>query len=101
EASLGGERRRMTVSFCDIANFTTLSERVSPEELVHHMADYFGPLSDDIHATGGTVDKYIGDAIMAVYGAPITTGRDPENAVGSAVQMLSALHLLNQGRVQR
>ena len=70
EATLGGERRRLTVSFCDIANFTTLSERVSPEELVLQMGDYFGPLSDDIHATGGTVDKYIGDAIMAYWGAP-------------------------------
>jgi adenylate cyclase len=70
EASLGGERRRMTVSFCDLADFTTLSEQVSPEELVRQMGDYFGPLSADIQVTGGTVDKYIGDAIMAYWGAP-------------------------------
>ena len=80
EATLGGERRRMTVSFCDIANFTTLSELVSPEELVRHMADYFGPLSADIQATGGTVDKYIGDAIMAYWGAP---GPNPDHAIAA------------------
>ena len=70
EAELGGERRRMTVSFCDLANFTTLAEKLPPEELVVQMGDYFGRFSADIEAEGGTVDKYIGDAIMAFWGAP-------------------------------
>ncbi len=70
EATLGGERRRMTVFFCDLANFTTLAEKLPPEELVVQMGDYFARFSADIVAGGGTVDKYIGDAIMAFWGAP-------------------------------
>ena len=70
EATLGGERRRMTISFCDLADFTSLAERLPPEELVIQMGDYFGRFSADIVAEGGTVDKYIGDAIMAFWGAP-------------------------------
>ncbi len=80
EASLGGELRRMTVSFCDLADFTSLSEQVSPEELVLQLGDYFGPLSADIQATSGTVDKYIGDAIMAYWGAPLP---NPDHAVSA------------------
>src|SRR5262249_37778177 len=63
EAGLGGERRMMTISFCDLAGFTTLSEQLTPEELLRHLGDYFDPLSSEILASGGTVDKYIGDAI--------------------------------------
>ena len=74
EAALGGEKRRATVYFCDLADFTSVSERLAPEELVRHLADYFGAVSDGILASGGTVDKYIGDAIMA-FGAPRSNGR--------------------------
>ncbi len=70
EADLGGDRRRITISFCDLANFTTLAEQLPPEELVRQMGDYFGRFSGDIVDSGGTVDKYIGDAIMAFWGAP-------------------------------
>ena len=70
EAAPGGDRRRITISFCDLADFTTLSERLSPETLLAQMGDYFGRFSADIAAEGGTVDKYIGDAIMALWGAP-------------------------------
>ena len=96
EATLGGERRRLTVSFCDIANFTTLSERVSPEELVLHMADYFGPLSADIHATGGTVDKYIGDAIMAYWGAPTPNPGHAIAACEAALRNQASLEALRR-----
>lgn len=70
EAALGGERRRMTVSFCDLADFTSVAEALSPEDLVRHLSEYFDTSSAEITATLGTVDKYIGDAIMAFWGAP-------------------------------
>jgi adenylate cyclase len=94
EAGLGGECRRMTVSFCDIANFTTLSEKLLPEELVHHLADYFGPLSADVTVTGGTVDKYIGDAIMAYWGAPAPTLDHAAAACESALRNQASLEEL-------
>ncbi len=96
EARPGGERRRLTVSFCDIANFTTLSEQVSPEELVVQMGSYFGPLSDDIMATGGTVDKYIGDAIMAYWGAPTPTVDHATAACVAALRNQASLESLRR-----
>jgi adenylate cyclase len=94
EAGLGGECRRMSVSFCDIANFTTLSESLPPEELVRHLADYFGPLSADVTATGGTVDKYIGDAIMAYWGAPAPNPDHAAAACESALRNQASLEAL-------
>jgi adenylate cyclase len=85
EAELGGDRRRITISFCDLANFTTLAEKLPPEELVLQMGDYFGRFSADIVAHGGTVDKYIGDAIMAIWGAPAP---QPDHAVAACVTAL-------------
>jgi adenylate cyclase len=70
EAELGGERRRLTIYFSDIAGFTTIAETMEPETLVDHLGEYLAALSNQILATGGTVDKYIGDAIMAFWGAP-------------------------------
>lgn len=96
EATLGGETRRMTVSFCDLANFTTLSETVSPEELVRHLGDYFGPLSGDILATGGTVDKYIGDAIMAFWGAPAPSSDHAISACDAALRNQASLEDLRR-----
>jgi adenylate cyclase len=70
EARLGGESRLMTIFFCDLANFTTISESLSPQELVEALGEYFRILSEEIAAAGGTVDKFIGDAVMAFWGAP-------------------------------
>ena len=86
---MGGEKRRATVYFCDLANFTSVSEKMAPEELVRHLADYFGAFSDDILAAGGTVDKYIGDAIMAFWGrrrSPPTTMRPPPASLRLAIR---------------
>lgn len=85
EADLGGERRSMTISFCDLADFTTLSEQLSPEDLLRHLGDYFSPLSSQILASGGTVDKYIGDAIMAFWGAPAL---NPNHAIAACTTAL-------------
>ena len=70
EAELGGRTERLTVLFSDIAGFTTVSESMTPDELVTVLAEYLDGMSDAIKGTGGTVDKFIGDAIMAFWGAP-------------------------------
>jgi adenylate cyclase len=71
EARLGGQNRVLTILFCDLANFTTLSESLSPSQLVEQLGDYFRVLNDEVTASGGTVDKFIGDAVMAFWGAPL------------------------------
>ncbi len=68
---LGGERKELTVLFSDIRGFTTLSERMTPEQLVSFINQYLTPMTDIVFANGGTLDKYIGDAIMAFWGAPV------------------------------
>ena len=70
EAKLGGENRIVTIYFSDIVNFTSIAESMAPAQLVQHLGDYLSPLSQAILETGGTVDKYIGDAIMAFWAPP-------------------------------
>jgi adenylate cyclase len=70
EAKLGGERKRLTFLFSDIENFTTISERLSSDELIKHLSEYLSELSTIIIRQHGTIDKYIGDSIMAFWGAP-------------------------------
>src|SRR5262249_47451550 len=95
EAQLGGERRTGTIAFTDIADFTTIAEELTPEALVAHLGEYLGALSGEVLATGGTVDKYIGDAIMAFWGAPVP---NPGHALGACTaavrqqQRLQELH---------
>ncbi len=90
-----------SVLFADIRNFTSMAEALTPRETVDMLNEAFTEFFEAVAACDGVLDKFIGDAIMAVYGAPLTTGRDPENAVDSAVQMLSALRQLNQRRIDR
>lgn len=70
EAKLGGERRRLTVMFSDVQGFTTIAERMDPEELMHITSSYFQALTDDLLEHHATIDKYIGDAVMALWNAP-------------------------------
>ncbi|MCB1156458.1 MAG: hypothetical protein H7A25_03310 [Leptospiraceae bacterium] len=70
EAVLGGEKQELTIFFSDIANFTSISEKLPPEKLVEDLETYLSELSEKIIDSGGTVDKYIGDAVMAFWGAP-------------------------------
>jgi len=88
EVELGGIRRRITVTFCDIRGFTTLSEHNSPEEVVDLLNRFFTRISGPILRHGGTLDKYIGDAIMAFWGAPVARQDDPIRAVRCALDML-------------
>ena len=82
EARLGGERKVLTVLFSDIAGFTGLAEKLDPEKLVDILAEYLEVMSQEIAETGGTVDKYIGDAIMAFWGAPREL---PDHSVAACV----------------
>jgi len=93
---LGGEKRELTVLFSDIRGFTTLSEGMQPEELVKLMNEYFTVMTERVFAQRGSLDKYIGDAIMAVYGAPVVESDHPALACRSALDMLRALDELQK-----
>src|SRR5262249_33149085 len=95
EAGLGGERRNVTIFFCDIVDFTATAERLPPEELVEHLRVYLSALSEEILKTGGTVDKYIGDAIMAFWGAPVP---DPKHALAACTAAIRCQDRLRQLR---
>src|SRR6185503_7911766 len=82
----------------DIRGFTTLAEALDPRETVEMLNEIFTELFEAVAAADGLLDKFIGDAIMAVYGAPISSGRDPQNAVESAVVMARMIEQLNVGR---
>jgi adenylate cyclase len=85
DASLGGECRQLTILFSDIANFTTISERLEAEVLVQDLCAYFNVISRAILAERGTLDKYIGDSVMAFWGAPIEIDEHAYHACMSAV----------------
>jgi adenylate cyclase len=84
---LGGVNQTLTVLFADIRGFTRLSERAQPEKVVHLLNKYFSAMTDIIFAHGGTLDKYLGDGMMALFGAPTATPDDATNALNAAVAM--------------
>jgi adenylate cyclase len=92
---LGGARRELTVLFSDIREFTALSERLTPEELVGLLNLYLTPMTEAVLQRGGYLDKYIGDAVMAVYGAPVPRAEHAALALATAAAMHAAL-----GRLQ-
>jgi adenylate cyclase len=93
---LGGERREITVLFTDIRGFTTMSENLDPEALVKLLHDFLNPMSNIIINLGGTIDKYMGDAIMALFGAPLVQPDHPRLACQAALEMVGSLAALNQ-----
>jgi adenylate cyclase len=84
---LGGVNQTITVLFADIRGFTRLSEHAQPEKVVHLLNKYFSAMTDIIFAHGGTLDKYLGDGLMALFGAPTATPDDATNALNAAVAM--------------
>jgi adenylate cyclase len=92
---LGGTRQPVSILFSDIRNFTTISERLEPEKIVEFLNDYFAAMVHEIFAEQGTLDKFIGDGIMAVFGAPISRPDDPVRAVRSARGMRRSLRAFN------
>jgi adenylate cyclase len=98
---LGGINQEVTVMFADIRGFTTMSETMEPGRVVEILNEYFTRVTDVIFDNGGTLDKYIGDAVMAVFGAPISKGNDAAAAVNSAIQIQQLLVELNRDAAAR
>jgi adenylate cyclase len=93
---LGGVNQKITVLFADIRGFTALSEKENPEKVVGLLNKYFSAMSEIIFAYGGTLDKYIGDGLMAIFGAPTASPDDSKNALKTAVAMQKRLKTLNE-----
>jgi adenylate cyclase len=92
---LGGINQTITVLFADIRGFTALSEKENPEKVVGLLNRFFSAMSEIIFAHGGTLDKYTGDGLMAIFGAPTATDEDAKNALKTAVTMQKRLASLN------
>ena len=104
ELTLGGETRNATIFFSDIRSFTAMSETMRPEEVVEFLNAYMTRMVDCVNKTCGVVDKYIGDAIMAVWGAPESNGsaaEDAMNAVMAALMMRVSLYKFNKERAEK
>ena len=92
----GGERRPTTVLFSDIRGFTAIAESMGPDAIARFLSEYFTEMVEVIFEHGGTLDKFIGDAIMALWGAPIAHADDPDRALRAAVAMQRAIARLNE-----
>jgi adenylate cyclase len=95
-ARLGGQRRQMTVLFSDIRGFTTVSEKGQPEEIVAILNEYFTRMVAIVFAHKGTLDKFVGDMVMALFGAPLDDPNHAEHAVDAALEMIRELNRLNE-----
>jgi adenylate cyclase len=95
-AALGGEEREVTILFADIRGFTMLSEKLPPQHLVKLLNRYFNRMSAAIEAQGGIIDKFIGDAIMALFGAPVSQSDAADRALAAGLAMERALAELNR-----
>ena len=95
-AMLSPKEKEVTVLFVDIVNFTPLSERLSPKEVSQLLNQFFREMNDIIFAYRGTLDKYMGDAIMAIFGAPIEREDDADRAIYAALAMRKALFRMNK-----
>jgi len=100
ESMLRGDKRELAVLFSDIRGFTTISESLSPEDTVESLNRFFSAMVEIIMDHEGIVDKYIGDAIMAFFGAPVKHKNDPEQATRVALKMLEALEQFNRSQVE-
>jgi adenylate cyclase len=101
EGALGGAAQTVTTLFSDIRSFTTISESIGPKATVTLLNEYFTDMIEVLEAHEGIVDKYIGDAVMAIFGAPFVSERDAGNAVAAANAMMASLAELNKRRRAR
>jgi adenylate cyclase len=92
---LGGQRRTMTVLFSDIRGFTAASERGEPEAVVAQLNEYFGAMVDVLFRHRGTLDKFVGDMVMGLFGAPLADPAHADHAVAAALEMSTTLDALN------
>jgi adenylate cyclase len=93
---LGGDKRPVAVLFSDIRGFTALSESMNPDEMASLLTEYFTEMVECVFRHGGTLDKFIGDAVMAQWGAPLGQSDDPDRAMQAAIEMMHALATLNE-----
>ncbi|MBL8918374.1 MAG: response regulator [Myxococcaceae bacterium] len=100
DVALLGEKRVVTVLFADVRNFTGFAERLEPEEVMARLNEVLGRLADIVLEWGGTLDKYLGDGLMAVWGAPIRRDDDAQAAVSAALQMMAEVRERNAAREQ-
>ena len=96
DLKLGGEEREVTILFCDLRDFTGMSEQMNPTDVLALLNRYLDRMSTIIERHGGVIDKYIGDAIMALFGAPITDTGAAGKAIAAAREMAQALEVLNR-----
>src|SRR5205085_814158 len=101
EYSMRGESRDMTVLFSDVRNFTSISEGLTPESLRDMMNAYLTEMTEVIQQSRGTIDKYIGDAIMAFWGAPLNDAEHAKHGVESALAMQSRIRALDNDFIKR
>jgi adenylate cyclase len=93
---LGGDKRRVAVLFSDIRGFTQLSESMKPDEMASLLTEYFTEMVECVFRHGGTLDKFMGDAVMAQWGAPIGMPDDADQAMSAALDMMAAMETLNR-----
>ncbi|HEX2224566.1 MAG TPA: FHA domain-containing protein, partial [Thermoanaerobaculia bacterium] len=101
EIQLGGSKRTVAVLFSDIRGFTSLSEQMSPDEIAFLLNEYFTEMVEIVFEHGGTLDKFMGDALMALWGAPLEREDDADRATRAAVAMQRALERLNWQWIQQ
>jgi len=95
QVKLGGEKKTIAILFSDIRGFTSLSETMNPDDVASLLSEYFSVMVEIVFRHGGTLDKFIGDAVMAQWGAPIASADDADRAMAAAVDMLGELKELN------
>lgn len=96
QLKLGGEKRLLTVFFSDIRGFTTISEKLPPEILVGLLHEYLNPMTEIIFKYNGTLDKYMGDGIMAIFGAPLYSSEHAINCARASLEMIEELKRLRE-----
>jgi class 3 adenylate cyclase len=101
EVTLGGELRKVSVLFCDIRGFTSLTEGMPPQEVVHLLNEHMTAMTELVHRYHGVVDKFVGDLIMAIFGAPVARPDDVVNAARCALAMQAARKELNLSSLHR
>lgn len=99
--SLESTRRNLTILFANIRGFTSMSERVEPEELIHALNEYFAVMTDVVFRHGGTLDKYVGDGILSFFGDPIPFEDHAERAVATALEMRARLRGIRSKWMER
>ena len=96
EINLDGEMREMSVLFSDVRGFTNISESLEPKELTNYINAFLTPITKVIHENRGTIDKYMGDAVMAFWGAPLEDKQHALHALNAAIDIVERMHSLRQ-----